>query len=147
MGILQVAADHPLVHELRAQSVGVQAAILFFGFIALAVTLNVINQMLPKSKTEPPMVFHWFPFIGSTITYGMDPPTFFHANREKVHTTLLSLMFIALQNHMLTSCSTATSLASSCSAKRPPLQSAPPVTNSSSTASSRTSMPRRFTPS
>ncbi|KAJ3473620.1 hypothetical protein NLG97_g10214 [Lecanicillium saksenae] len=83
MGVLQVAADHPLVHEFRAQSVVAQVAILFFGFIGLSVILNVASQILFKNKNEPPMVFHWFPFIGSTVTYGMDPPTFFHSNREK----------------------------------------------------------------
>lgn len=84
MGILQVAADHPLVHEFRAQSVVAQSAILFFALILLSVLLNVAGQVLCKNKNEPPMVFHWFPFIGSTVTYGMDPPTFFHSNREKV---------------------------------------------------------------
>ncbi len=84
MGVLQVAANHPLVHQFQAQSVVAQSAILFFGFIGLSVVLNVASQILFKNKNEPPMVFHWFPFIGSTITYGMDPPTFFHLNRQKV---------------------------------------------------------------
>lgn len=88
MGVLQVAANHPLVHEFQAQSIVVQSAILFFGFIGLSVILNVASQILIKNKNEPPMVFHWFPFIGSTITYGMDPPTFFHLNRQKVSTLI-----------------------------------------------------------
>ncbi|KAM3513033.1 hypothetical protein MY11210_003338 [Beauveria gryllotalpidicola] len=83
MGVLQVASNHPLVHEFQAQSVVVQSTTLFFGFIALSVLLNVASQILFKNKNEPPLVFHWFPFIGSTITYGMDPLAFFHSNREK----------------------------------------------------------------
>lgn len=84
MGVLQVAASHPLVLEFRAQHIAAQSAILFFGFVAISVVLNVANQLLFKNKNEPPMVFHWFPFVGSTVTYGMDPPTFFAANRAKV---------------------------------------------------------------
>lgn len=99
MGVLQVAASHPLVQEFRAQSTVAQSAILFFGFIVLSVVLNVASQILFKNKNEPPMVFHWFPFIGSTVTYGMDPPTFFHSNREKVRYT--SLPF-PLRNGLLT---------------------------------------------
>jgi sterol 14-demethylase len=44
----------------------------------------VLSQVLFKNPNEPPLVFHWFPFVGSTITYGMDPPRFFKENREKV---------------------------------------------------------------
>lgn len=92
MGVLQDAASHPLVEQFRSQSTGLQVAIGFFAFITLSVALNVANQILFKKTNEPPMVFHWFPFIGSTVTYGMDPPTFFHENRKKVspHLTKLS---------------------------------------------------------
>ncbi|VUC22461.1 unnamed protein product [Clonostachys rosea] len=56
--------------------------------VAVAATVlliigNVIRQLLPKSKTEPPAVFHWIPIVGNAITYGMDPPKFFAQNREK----------------------------------------------------------------
>ncbi|KAI1759350.1 cytochrome P450 [Hypoxylon sp. FL1150] len=54
------------------------AAVIFFG-----VLLNVLQQILFKNPNEPPVVFHWFPLIGSTITYGMDPPRFFKENRVK----------------------------------------------------------------
>jgi len=53
-------------------------------FIVLAVVLNVLNLLLFKKPNEPPVVFHWFPIIGSTITYGMDPYKFFFANKAKV---------------------------------------------------------------
>lgn len=53
-------------------------------FIATVVLLNVFRQLVFRnSPHEPPLVFHWVPFIGSTISYGMDPYTFFFACREK----------------------------------------------------------------
>lgn len=52
--------------------------------IVLAVVLNVLAQLLLKKPNEPPVVFHWLPVIGSTITYGMDPYHFFFSNRAKV---------------------------------------------------------------
>ena len=45
--------------------------------------LNVLRQLLFKNKNEPPLVFHWVPIIGSTISYGIDPFKFFFACREK----------------------------------------------------------------
>lgn len=45
---------------------------------------NVLHQLFPRSKTEPPLVFHWIPFVGNAISYGMDPCTFFEKSREKV---------------------------------------------------------------
>ena len=57
--------------------------VLFSAFTAVAVLLNVLSQLLSRKSSEPPLVFHWFPFIGSTVTYGIDPFTFFAACREK----------------------------------------------------------------
>lgn len=52
--------------------------------IFLSVVLNVLSQvLLPHNKSLPPVVFHWFPVIGSAITYGMDPYRFFFECREK----------------------------------------------------------------
>jgi hypothetical protein len=67
-------------------------------FIVLAVVLNVLSQVLLRNPNEPPMVFHFFPVIGSTVTYGMDPYKFFFDNKAKVrncravckHRTLLT---------------------------------------------------------
>ena len=52
--------------------------------LAAAVVLNVLKQLLFKNPHEPPIVFHWVPFLGSTITYGIDPYKFFFSCREKV---------------------------------------------------------------
>jgi sterol 14alpha-demethylase len=53
-------------------------------FVTLAIGLNVLNQLLFKDPNEPPVVFHLVPFIGSTVTYGIDPFKFFFSCREKV---------------------------------------------------------------
>lgn len=55
----------------------------FATFITVAILLNVASQILFRNKNEPPLVFHWVPVIGSTITYGIDPYKFFFSCREK----------------------------------------------------------------
>lgn len=54
--------------------------------LLLAILINVAYQLLLRQwkKSQPPLVFHWIPFVGSTISYGMDPYTFFFDCREKV---------------------------------------------------------------
>lgn len=52
--------------------------------IVLSVIINVLHQLLWKNPNEPPVVFHLFPIIGSTISYGIDPYKFFLNCREKV---------------------------------------------------------------
>ena len=83
MGLLGVVAEHLQdLHSNRSTAVIVAAG--FASFIVLAVILNVFNQLLLKNPKEPPVVFHWVPFIGSTITYGIDPYKFFFNCRQKV---------------------------------------------------------------
>ena len=50
----------------------------------LVVLVNVIGQVLFKRRNEPPVVFHWLPIIGSTVTYGIDPFKFFFDCQKKV---------------------------------------------------------------
>lgn len=52
--------------------------------LSVSVVFNVLRQVLFKNPHEPPVVFHWFPFVGSTISYGMDPYRFFFESRAKV---------------------------------------------------------------
>jgi hypothetical protein len=59
-------------------------AATFAAFLTVVVALNVLQQLLWKNPTDPPLVFHWFPIIGSTITYGMQPVNFFFENQKKV---------------------------------------------------------------
>lgn len=57
---------------------------------ALSVLVNITSQQFFYRRNEPPVVFHWFPFIGSTVRYGMDPYKFFFACREQVRVTFYS---------------------------------------------------------
>ncbi len=83
MGVLENIAG-PLNALIKQQGTGVVVAAGFASFIVIAVVLNVLNQLLLKNPHEPPVVFHWFPIIGSTITYGIDPYKFFFDCRAKV---------------------------------------------------------------
>jgi hypothetical protein len=48
--------------------------------LAAAILLNCLSQLLLKNLNEPPVVFHWIPFLGSTISYGIDPYKFFFSS-------------------------------------------------------------------
>jgi sterol 14alpha-demethylase len=52
--------------------------------IAIAILWNLIRQVFLKNPHEPPVVFHWLPIIGSTVTYGIDPLKFFAQCQAKV---------------------------------------------------------------
>jgi sterol 14alpha-demethylase len=94
MGLLQEVASHPVAQQLQQLGLGSQIAIVLASIVGLAVALNVANQLFFKNPNEPPMVFHWFPFIGNTITYGMDPPKFFKENRAKVSQLLILPVYL-----------------------------------------------------
>jgi sterol 14-demethylase len=83
MGILEQISG-PLAAQLAQRGTAVVVGAGIVGFLVLSVVFNVLNQLLFKNPNEPPVVFHWFPLIGSTITYGMDPYKFFFDCREKV---------------------------------------------------------------
>ena len=72
--------DTPLTWTSHSLLIATVAGTVF----AAAVLLNVLAQLLFKNPNEPPVVFHWVPFLGSTIAYGIDPYKFFFACREKV---------------------------------------------------------------
>ncbi|KAK2030577.1 cytochrome P450 [Colletotrichum zoysiae] len=71
----------------------------FSGSLALAAlllfitVLNLLWQQLPRSKSEPPLVFHWFPFIGNAVSYGMDPFSFYSQCREKYGDVFTFVLF------------------------------------------------------
>jgi sterol 14-demethylase len=77
----------PLADQFTRLSTPVQVGVAVGGFLFLSVFLNILKQTLFKNPNEPPVVFHWFPFVGSTITYGINPPRFFRENRAKVSRT------------------------------------------------------------
>jgi sterol 14alpha-demethylase len=83
MGILE-SIKAPLSELVTQHGLGLVTSAAFVAFVALAVVLNVLNQVLFKNPNEPPVVFHWLPIIGSTITYGIDPYKFFFECRAKV---------------------------------------------------------------
>lgn len=51
--------------------------------VVLAVVLNILKQFLFKHPNQAPVVFHIFPWIGSTVTYGRKPYEFFRENGKK----------------------------------------------------------------
>ena len=50
----------------------------------IVILTTVLQQVLFKNSNEPPLVFHWLPVIGSTVTYGIDPFKFFFDCQKKV---------------------------------------------------------------
>ncbi|PHH60048.1 hypothetical protein CDD81_2177 [Ophiocordyceps australis] len=83
MGLVELAAGHGLVQRFISLGMASQMVVVLATLLVLSIMLNVAGQILFANPNEPPVVFHWVPFIGSTITYGMDPPSFFAENRAK----------------------------------------------------------------
>ena len=73
----------PLVAEFHKLGLASQLGVGFVAFIILSVVLNVAKQILFANPNEPPVVFHWFPLIGSTVAYGIDPPRWMEKMRAK----------------------------------------------------------------
>ncbi|KAK9471879.1 cytochrome P450 [Dipodascopsis tothii] len=71
----------------QAGSLPVSAGTLLWpglpALFVLVVVFNALSQVLFKDPNQPPMVFHWVPWVGSAVTYGMDPYKFFNTNRER----------------------------------------------------------------
>ncbi|KAJ5914162.1 hypothetical protein N7504_003045 [Penicillium tannophilum] len=70
-----------LVQLVASQILRITCYLIAITFIS--VFLNIINQQFFYRRNEPPVVFHWFPIVGSTVRYGMDPYKFFFECREK----------------------------------------------------------------
>ena len=83
MGLLSLLTE-PIRRLLNTDSLGVVLSTVILSFILFAIVINALRQLLFKNPSEPPLVFHWVPFIGSTIEYGIDPYRFFFRCREKV---------------------------------------------------------------
>lgn len=52
--------------------------------ITVTIVSSILHQTFFKDPSKPPVVFHWVPFIGSTVTYGIDPYKFFLDSQAKV---------------------------------------------------------------
>lgn len=83
MGLLEEVAG-PLSQQFGKLGTASQVGVVAVTVILLSIVLNVLSQLMFKNPNEPPLVFHWLPLIGSTVTYGMDPPRFFKENSKKV---------------------------------------------------------------
>lgn len=83
MGLLAGVAG-PLGYDLSHRSTGAIALASLASLLVVAVVTNVLKQLLSRNPREPPVVFHWLPFFGSTVVYGIDPYKFFFRCREKV---------------------------------------------------------------
>jgi len=83
MGLLDTVLE-PLKAQIPQYGTGMVIAAVLASVVVIAVVSNVLQQLLLKNPNEPPIVFHWFPVIGSTVTYGIDPYAFFFDCRKKV---------------------------------------------------------------
>ena len=101
MGLLSTILS-PLETLLATQPTWIVSISLFGLAITTIILLNIANQLLLRNPNEPPVVFHWLPLIGSTISYGMDPFVFFAACREKVRTAVLDICFRLTMSSMET---------------------------------------------
>ena len=90
MGLLAVVLDS-LCERCSNTSVLVVLGFGLLSLLAVSVIFNILRQLFFKNPNEPPLVFHWFPFIGSTISYGMDPYKFFFDCRAKVRTGIVKV--------------------------------------------------------
>ncbi|KZF23575.1 Cyp51A [Xylona heveae TC161] len=61
----------------------VEASVYAAVGVLVLVGLNLTRQVFFQNKSEPPLVFHWIPFLGNTISYGLDPYAFFSSCRQK----------------------------------------------------------------
>lgn len=67
-------------------------ATAYAGTVLLAtIIVNVLSQLVFHDKTQPPLVFHWIPFLGNTISYGLDPYAFFFSCRKKASPVSIQL--------------------------------------------------------
>jgi len=92
------------------------AAVYTVSALTLVVLANIVRQFLPRKKSEPPLVFHWLPFIGNAVAYGQDPCNFMMRCRKKVPD--IPSRCRALHISDLPTSSTATSSPSSSSAAK-----------------------------
>ncbi len=90
MGLLATILE-PIADHVSDKSTIVVAASGCAVLVVLTIVLNVLRQSVFKNPNEPPVVFHWVPFIGNTISYGMEPYKFFFQCREKVYFSIQNL--------------------------------------------------------
>jgi sterol 14-demethylase len=82
-------ASNPALKNGTELTVLPSILIIIASFVVLSVLVHILGQLLFRNKDEPPLVFSWFPILGSTIEYGIDPYKFFFKYREKVINTFV----------------------------------------------------------
>ncbi|KAG2365567.1 cytochrome P450 [Suillus spraguei] len=89
-----VAAIVHTAQQYAAASPGRALLLGLFYVPVLSVVLNILKQLIvPRDPSLPPEVFHWIPFIGSSISYGNDPLNFFFKCREKYGDVFTFILF------------------------------------------------------
>ncbi|KAI8270876.1 Eburicol 14-alpha-demethylase [Colletotrichum sp. SAR11_239] len=51
--------------------------------LAVSIIISICRQLFFQNKSLPPTVFHWIPYVGNAVSYGMDPVAFFEKYRAK----------------------------------------------------------------
>lgn len=83
MGLLQDTLNGSLAATISHTPTWLLLSASLGGLIALSIVFNVAQQILFRNPNEPPVVFHLLPWIGNTVTYGIDPYAFFLQCRAK----------------------------------------------------------------
>ncbi|KAH7911689.1 cytochrome P450 [Hygrophoropsis aurantiaca] len=92
MGYVSAVFDSTQSYVLASPGRAILLAVVYSPL--LAIILNVLHQLvIPRDPSLPPVVFHWFPFIGSAISYGNDPLNFFFKCREKYGDVFTFILF------------------------------------------------------
>lgn len=77
---------------IRLFSPGLSTVVaVFTASITVIIVSSVLRQILFKNPSKPPVVFHWIPFIGSTVTYGIDPYKFYFDCQAKVDASFTTI--------------------------------------------------------
>lgn len=63
------------------------------GAFLFSIVVNILWQFLPKKSSEPPLVFHWIPFIGNAVSYGTAPRDFYESCRKKYGDVFTFVLF------------------------------------------------------
>ncbi|KAJ4248365.1 Sterol 14-alpha demethylase cyp51c [Fusarium torreyae] len=63
--------------SLRALPLSISIPLTIAIIVVISIIYNVIGQLWFPNPHRPPVVFHIFPLIGSTVQYGIDPYKFF----------------------------------------------------------------------
>ena len=74
---------------------GILLPLAILGLVGV-IAINILRQVFFVDLSKPPIVFHWLPLVGSTISYGMDPYKFFSFCREKVDVSLWLAMMVLI---------------------------------------------------